>query len=81
MKMTIMHNGVAATIDGAPEECARFLRELSVGLVSTVGWGQPLPKVDLGKSPDAIAYAVSFTYEHVPAWKLCSPRGWLCHVT
>lgn len=57
MKMTIMHNGVAATIDGTAEECARFLRELSVGSVPTVGWGQPLPKVDLSKGPDAFAYS------------------------
>lgn len=51
MKMTIMHNGVTATIDGTAEECARFLRGLSVGLVPTVGWGQPLPKVDLSNGP------------------------------
>ncbi|MGR2662469.1 hypothetical protein ACUXVY_12845 [Chromobacterium haemolyticum] len=76
MKMTIMHNGVTATIDGTAEECAKFLRELSMGLVPTVGWGQPAPKVDLTKSPDAVAYAVSFTHKHVPAWKLYSPRGW-----
>lgn len=81
MKMTITHNGVTATIDGTAEECARFLRELSVGLVPTVGWGQPVPKVDLTKIPDAVAYNVQVLRGLVKAWNVCQPREWHCRIT
>ncbi|BBH11717.1 hypothetical protein [Chromobacterium haemolyticum] len=69
MKMTIMHNGVTATIDGTVDECAKLLRELSV--VVTPGIGPQKPMVDLSKGPSgAVAYTVDFTYDHMPSWKL-----------